>query len=97
LEARNGKKKLWQSIKCSDGTTKFDIDSILKEQVHLYSTLFRSEIWDKDAANDLLRNVTTTLSDDQQQGCMERVTQDNIENAIKQLKTNKSPGSDGIT
>jgi exonuclease III len=97
LESRNGKKKLWHSIKCANGTTKYDIDSILHEQVQFYSQLFKSESWDESAADELLSNLTSKLSDNQKAECNRHIGESNIENAIKQLKSNKSPGSDGIT
>ena len=39
LEKRNCQNKLWQRIKVSDGQFKYDIDSILDEQITLYYSI----------------------------------------------------------
>jgi hypothetical protein len=35
-------------LKISDGKYKYDIDSILDEQIQFYSNLFKSDGWDKN-------------------------------------------------
>jgi len=57
LEKRNGQNKLWQINKGSDGQFEYDIDSLLDEQIKLYSKLFTSEGWDKNSGDDLLSFV----------------------------------------
>ena len=50
IEKRNGQIKLCQRIKGSDGQFKYDIDSILDDQLKLYIKLFTSEGWDKNSS-----------------------------------------------
>ena len=57
LEKRSGKNKLWQTIKGSNEQFKYDIYSILDEQIQLYSKLFTSEEWDKTSGEVLLSFV----------------------------------------
>ena len=63
LEKAKGQEKLWDKIKCEDGTYKFDIDSILKEQVKFYEKLFKSEGWDEEKWDYLLTFVKKKLDD----------------------------------
>jgi hypothetical protein len=63
LEKRNGQNKLWQRIKGSNGQFKYDIDSILDEQIKFDSKLFTSEGWDKNSGDDLLSFVQQKLTD----------------------------------
>ena len=53
LEKRNVQNKHWQRTKGSDGQFEYDIDSILDDQIQLYSKLFTSEGWDKNSDDDL--------------------------------------------
>ena len=50
LEKRNGQNNLCQKIKGSDGQFKYDIDSILDDQIKLYIKLFTSDGWDKNSS-----------------------------------------------
>ena len=59
----NWKEKLWDKIKCEDGTYKFDIDSILNEQVKSYEKLFKTEEWDEEKGDYLLSIVKETIDD----------------------------------
>jgi hypothetical protein len=55
----NGRKKerdqekLWYRIKTTDGNYRYDIDSIMNEQVDFYSKSFQSEGWDENSAHEL--------------------------------------------
>ena len=44
---RSDQNKLWQRIKGSDEQFKYDIDTVLDEQIQLYSKLFTSEEGEK--------------------------------------------------
>ena len=52
-EKKNVNDKIWTKIKCKDGTFKTDIKSILKEQTEFYQTLFKSEGYNENEANEL--------------------------------------------
>ena len=96
LEKHNISNKIWTKIKCKDGTYKCDIASILKEQKTFFETLFKSEKTDATAAHSLLRSVDVQLSEDEKSFCEKEVTNEEIYKVIKLLKSNKSPGDDGI-
>ena len=96
MEKRNVKNKTWNKIKCSDGTYKTDIQSIIKEQTFFYQSLFTSNGFDNSEANYFLQHVDRTLNEQEQMSCDKDVTEDEIFKVIKQLKLNKSPGDDGI-
>ena len=63
LEKSKGQEKLWDKIKCEDGTYKFDMDSILNEQIKFYEKLFKTEGWDEVKGDYLLSFVKETLDD----------------------------------
>ena len=63
LEKSKGQEKLWDKIKCEDGTYKFDIDSILNEQAKFYEKLFKTEEWDEEKGGYFLSIVKETLDD----------------------------------
>ena len=87
---------MWSKIKCNDGSFKTDINSILKEQMLFYEKLFKSEGYDENEAESLLSSVNISLSRNEKENCDRPVTESEIENATKLLKSNKSPGDDGI-
>jgi hypothetical protein len=63
LEKSKGQEKLWDKMKCEDGTYKFDIDSILNEQVKVYEKSFKMEGWDEKMEDYLLSVAKETLDD----------------------------------
>ena len=67
-----------------------------KEQKLFYEKLFKSEEYDENEAESLLSSVNVSLSRNEKENCNRPVTEAEIENAIKLLKSNKSPGDDGI-
>ena len=87
---------MWSKIKCNGGSFKTDINSILKEQKLFYEKLFKSEGYDENEAESLLSSVNVSSSRNEKENCDRPVTEAEIENAIKLLKSNKSPGDDGI-
>jgi hypothetical protein len=42
---------MWNRIKNTEGKYKYDIDSIIDEQITFYSKLFTTEGWDENSAN----------------------------------------------
>ena len=49
---------VWYRIKTTDGNYKYDIDSIMNEQVDFYIKLFQSEGWDENSAHELTNKQT---------------------------------------
>lgn len=96
LEKVHGANKTWKTIKCQDGTYSNDINIILKEQVEFYKTLFSSEGWNEIEADLLVSNISTELSKYEMESCENSPTENEIHKAVMNLKSNKSPGIDGI-
>ena len=61
-----------------------------------YETLFTSEGSNEPEAYTLLGKVGKVLNEDEKVNCDAEITEQDIYNTIKLLKTNKSPGDDGI-
>ena len=95
-EKKNASQKIWNKIKCQDGTYSSNINVILNEQKQFYKHLFTSEGSDQQESNTLLDNVDQVLNNDQKEICDADISEEEIKNAIKILKINKSPGDDGI-
>ena len=68
----------------------------MTEQKHFYKSLFTSEGTDEQEAQSLLNNVDKALNEDEKTMCDGEITEQEILDTIKLLKTNKSPGDDGI-
>ena len=96
FEKQRGKQKLWSKIKCENGGIKFDITSILNEQVKFYKTLFTSEGIDIDSAHVLLSNIETKVNPENARDLELNLSEKEIETSIYKFKKNKSPGEDGI-
>ena len=96
LEKKRGQEKLWYRIKTTDGNYKYDIDSIMNEQVDFYSKLFQSEGWDENSAHELTRYIVNKLDNNEKETLDEDINLDEISKVIKILKPNISPGEDGI-
>ena len=95
-EKKNASDKIWTKIKCRDGSYSANIYEILNEQKHFYKSLFTSEDTDEREAHALLNNVDQALNEDEKLMCDSEITEQEIFDIIKLLKTNKSPGDDGI-
>ena len=95
-EKIHARSKLWNQIKDANGNIKLGINNILQEQVNFYSHLMTSEGWDKDAANALLHNLDTSITNEQKSACEKAISEEELDKAIKNLKTGRSPGFDGI-
>ena len=48
MDKCKGEEQIWDKIKYWDGTFKFDIDSIFKEQVKFYENNIQKEGWVKN-------------------------------------------------
>ena len=95
-EKKNASDKIWSKIKCHDGSYNSNINVILNEQKRFYENLFTSEGSNEIEARSLLQNVDKGLNEEDKQFCDADITEKEIFDTIKLLKTNKSPGDDGI-
>ena len=96
LEKKQGENKMWNRIKNTESKYKYDIDSIIDEQIKFYSKLFTTEGWDENSANKLTQHIESKLNVDEKETLELDVSIDEIKNVLKILKPNKSPGEDGI-
>ena len=87
LEKRNCQNKLWQRIQGSDGQFKYDIDSILDEQIKFCSKLFTSEGGDKNSGDDLLSFVQQILTDVEKNETEEDLTIEEIKKTVMSMKS----------
>ena len=97
LEKKMAHDKLWTNIKTSDGNYKEDTSSILEEQIKYYQNLFTSDGCDRDSAEYLTSNLETKVNETDKEMCDKEVSIDEIFNAAKLQKPDKSPGDDGIS
>ena len=65
VERKRGQEKLWHTIKMSDGSYKYVIDSIMNEQVDFFSKLCQLEGWDENSAHELKRYIVNKLDNDE--------------------------------
>ena len=96
LEKKRGQNKLWNRIKTTDGQYKYDIDTIIEEQVKFYSDLFKSEGWDENSARELTQFIVNKLDNDDKNILDMDIDINEVKRVINILKPNKSPGEDGI-
>ena len=97
LEKKRARDKLWTKIKTSDGNDKEDISSILKKQIKYYQNLFTFDGCDRDSTEYLTSNLETKLNETDKEMCDKEVSIDEICNAAKLQKPDKSPGDDRIS
>lgn len=94
LEKANYDKKLMRAIKLQDGTIIDDQAGILKEQVHFYRRLYRSN---PDVQFDLKNMTDTMLNEEQKKVLDNEITLPELTRALNSMKLNKTPGLDGLT
>jgi hypothetical protein len=58
---------MWNRIKNTEGKYKYDIDSIIDEQIKFYSKLFTTEGWDENSANKLTQHIESKLNGDEKE------------------------------
>ena len=79
------------------GITYSEDDEILNVASKFYTELYTSKTQGVDAINEYLDKVNLPeLSPERQNSCEGLISQQECEDALKKIKTNKSPGDDGI-
>ena len=97
LQSSNAQKSQISSMYNSSGVEVSSQDEIEQAHVDFYSSLFLEEPVDMVFQNDLLSSLSRQLSPHQSSSCEGTMTIDEISLAVKNMNTNKSPGSDGLT
>ncbi|KAJ8022440.1 hypothetical protein HOLleu_37338 [Holothuria leucospilota] len=97
LEKSRQKVKVMKSLLKDDGTVVTDRETIMHEQVDFYKNLYKRESTDKNASSVLINNVTWLLSPIDTRFCDEGLKSEELFDALKSMKPDKSPGLDGLT
>ena len=93
LEFRRGARKHIHTI---NGTT--DKQQILDHIKKVYTDLYKTQNISLEAINEYLKDFNPPeLNENQQKNLNKLISETEVKNAIRQLKTNKSPGSDGLS
>ena len=87
---------MWNRIKTSEGHYKYDIDSIINEQVKFYSNLITSEGWDEARRRNLTQHLQERLTTEEKGELDSDVDSNEVVKVLKVFKSNKSPGENGI-
>ena len=98
LEKENISKSTIKKLVREDGTYTKTETEIIEEGFSFYKTLYTKEdIDEKDIKKYLETSDTTTmLNDIEKEGLEGKITPGECEEALKNMKNNKSPGSDGL-
>ena len=103
MERRHYKRKNISSLKRTDGSILNSDKEILEECVNFYGELFSSKM--ENTSHKKLKELSkeffpvensVQLSEEQKESCEGPLTVDECLNALKTMKSGKSPGSDGF-
>ena len=72
-------------------------ETILEKQVQLYKELYKSQDVHENDMETFLVNLKAKLSESSALYLDSQITASELSKAVQQMKTNKSPGPDGIT
>lgn len=97
LEKKKQEQCYISKIKDEQRNETSDLVEIIERVYLFYQNLFKSGDSDENLTKDMLSKMMTKLSESDRTLCDQKIRKEEIEMAIKQLATNKSPGSDGLT
>ena len=104
LEKRNYEKKIIAQLKISDGVIISDIKQINKEIEEYYKSFLTSKVPPEDhenfneSFNSFVEDLENPkLTEDEQQELENDLSKEELLNALKGFKENKTPGEDGFT
>ena len=97
LEKRRQESNSVKELLNENQEIKSDIDSILDIEYKFFSELYSSVQIDSESKTQFLSYVNRKINDSDKELCDSNIREDEIENAIKEMANNKSPGSDGLT
>ena len=97
LEKRKQNRCYLEELQNSEGKKVTDLIEVLEVVQKFYSELFKAEGTDPNVAGEILEKIDVTLNSEDKCLCDQEIVEDDIEKAISQMVSNKSPGSDGLT
>ena len=97
LEKRSASLKNITCIKLEDKTEISEANAILNELSSFYQKLYGTNMYDETFEKYFLHNPIPTISDNHKDHCDSIFTIDECSKALATMKTNKSPGTDGLT
>ena len=74
---------MWNRIKNTEGKYKYDIDSIIEEQIQFSSKLFTTEVWNENSANKLTQHIESKLNWDEKETLELDVSIEEIKNVLE--------------
>ena len=96
LEKYNAQNKSWTKILNSENELVYGTDEIIHTQVNFYKDLYTSEGSDSREREYFGQFINKTISNENFEILNKEIEIPDIFNAIKKMKTNSSPGPDGI-
>ena len=98
LENRQYTNKVMNKIIDSNGVEHTDTQDILNCQKQFYENLYDEiPVLENDSLNDILGDNADNLLDEEAQNLEGKITYTELLHALKQMKSEKSPGLDGYT
>uniref|UniRef100_A0A3B4URR0 Reverse transcriptase domain-containing protein n=1 Tax=Seriola dumerili TaxID=41447 RepID=A0A3B4URR0_SERDU len=97
LEKQKQKKTIIEELKDKDNNIHKDKIKILEIITEYYKNLYKKEGSDKRKTEEIIAYIDRKINKEDKMWCDSKLTINEIENAIKNLNKNKSPGSDGLT
>ena len=95
LEKKQSEKKIIKSLR-QNGNKITDIQKIMQMQSSFYTNLYKKRVI-KDSSYNFFNNSINKISEHEKNKCEGNLTEYECGLSLKDMKNNKSPGSDGIT
>ena len=97
LEKRNANIKNITRLKLDNNCEIIDKTEILDELSRFYKKLYTETMYDDSNENTFFTNLIPKIKKNEQLLCDETITKEECAAALKKMKSNKSPGTDGLT
>lgn len=97
LEKSKQKRCFIMELENENGEKVTDLVGIIEAVQKFYEKLFKKEGVKQECVDVILDSLEARLEEDEREMCDKEICEEEIEEAIKQAKPNKSPGSDGLT
>jgi len=97
LEKYNAKIKNITRLKLDNNTETTMKDTILSELALFYTKLYTETEYSDSYENIFLNDQVPKLNNNEKEYCDKDITMEECTNAIRKMKINKSPGTDGLT